>query len=82
MCIVTEDQIEARVEAKRTQEARIFDYLNEGNTLTPLEALEKFGCFRLGARIFDLRKKGLNVQMRLVRKGNKNFAEYSIPFGL
>ena len=82
MCIVTEDQIEARVEAKRTQEARIFDYLIEGNTLTPLEALEKFGCLRLGARIFDLRKKGINVQMRLVRKGNKNFAEYFIPMGL
>ena len=82
MCIVTEDQIEARVEAKRTQEARIFDYLIEGNTLNPLEALEKFGCLRLGARIFDLRKKGLNVQMRLVRKDNKNFAQYFIPMGL
>ena len=67
MCIVTEDQIEARVEAKRTQEARIFGCLIEGNTLTPLEALEKFGCLRLGARIFALRKKGVNIQMRLVR---------------
>ena len=82
MCIVTEDQIEARVEAKRTQEARIFDYLIEGNTLTPLEALEKFGCLRLGARIFDLRKKGFNVQMRLVRNDNQNFAQHFIPMGL
>jgi hypothetical protein len=30
-----------------TQTKAIAKYLAEGNTLTSIEALEKFGCFRL-----------------------------------
>ena len=33
-----------------SQKDRILDYLMEGHSLTPLEALNLFGCFRLGAR--------------------------------
>lgn len=80
--MVTEAMIEQKIEAAKTQEQRILEYLNDGHLLTPLEALNRFGCFRLGARIFDLRKQGHNVQMRLVRKDNKNFAQYFIPMGL
>lgn len=35
----------------------ILEYLKEGNTLTQLEATEKFGTTRLGSIIFGLRKK-------------------------
>ena len=38
----------------QTQTARILAYMREGNTITPLEALHKFNCFRLGARISDI----------------------------
>ena len=38
-----------------TQERMILDHLKKGMKLTPREALEKFGCFRLSARIFNLR---------------------------
>ena len=41
-----------------TQNQRILEYLKSGKTLTPLVALEKFGCFRLSARIFNLENKG------------------------
>lgn len=37
-----------------SQAQRILAYMKEGNTITPLEALHKFSCFRLGARIADI----------------------------
>jgi len=41
-----------------TQAQQILQYLQDGNSITPLEALHKFGCLRLGARIWDLRNAG------------------------
>ena len=43
----------------KTQQQHIREYLEAGHSITPLEALEMFGCFRLGAQIFDLKKKGM-----------------------
>ena len=37
-----------------SQNSLILDYLMGGETLTPLEALAKFGCLRLGARIYEI----------------------------
>jgi hypothetical protein len=37
-----------------SQTRRILAYLKDGNKITPLEALEKFGTLRLGARIADI----------------------------
>ena len=37
------------------QNKQIREYLELGFKLTPLEALNKFGCLRLGARIYDLK---------------------------
>jgi len=39
-----------------SQTQRILAYLQDGNTITPLEALRKFSCLRLGARISDISK--------------------------
>ena len=38
-----------------SQTAQILNYLKEGNSLSPLEALNLFGSLRLGARIHELR---------------------------
>jgi len=37
-----------------SQTKQILEYLQQGNTITPLEALRKFGCFRLTSRIWDI----------------------------
>ena len=42
-------------ESKKSQADAIKDYLLQGHSITPLDALEMFGCFRLGARIADLK---------------------------
>ncbi len=61
-----------------TQNQRILDYLKSGKTLTPLVALEKFGCFRLSARIFNLREEGHAIITENVTRKGKTFAEYSM----
>ena len=60
-----------------TQAGRILAHLRAGNRLTALEALDAFGCFRLAARIHELRREGWNVQERTVEaRGGKRVAEY------
>ena len=65
-----------------SQNKQILNYLLSGKKLTPLTALNKFGCFRLSARILDLRKQGYNIATENVTRKGKTFAEYSmqIPF--
>jgi len=60
----------------KNQNEMILDYLKKGNSITPIDALTHFGCFRLGARIWDLRKQGHEIDMRFRRNGRKKFAEY------
>jgi len=49
-----------------TQESRILAALNKGERISPLDALDRFDCLRLGARIYDLRRKGHKIKMQLM----------------
>ena len=62
----------------KTQNQQIEQHLLKGKKITPIDALNKFGCFRLSARISDLRNKGLNIVTKYVTKDGKTFASYSI----
>lgn len=59
-----------------SQVSEIKAYLDAGNSLTPIEALMKFGCFRLAARIKDLRDSGMNIITIKEEKDGKTFAKY------
>jgi len=61
-----------------TQNQQILDYLKSGKKITPLTALKKFGCFRLSARIFNLREQGNAIITKNVTRKGKTFAEYSL----
>ena len=41
-----------------SQEKQILKYMQSGNSITPMDALNRFGCFRLGARIYNLKNSG------------------------
>ena len=60
---------------KQTQEARILAALKAGHMLTPWNALTEIGCFRLGARIYNLRRKGYAIQADHA-KGKSHYAIY------
>lgn len=61
----------------KTQTQTIHDYLKSGRSITPIDALNLFGCFRLGARIYDIEKNyGLTVERKLEFNGKKRFMRY------
>ncbi len=62
----------------KTQNEKIKAYLSKGKSITQIDALNKFGCFRLAARIADLRNEGVNIATKNVTKEGKTFASYSI----
>ena len=66
-----------------SDKARILKHLQEKGSITPLEALEQYGCYRLGARVFDLRRDGYNIQTTLVEGVDRNgeatrYAKYTL----
>ena len=63
---------------KRSQEARIIDYLAAGHALTPVDALNRFGCFRLSARIHELRKQGHEIIESRVNRRGKTYSCYRL----
>ena len=61
------------------QNRAILNYLESGGSLTSIEALNKFQCFRLAARIGDLRKAGHNIHTKTIKEDGKRYAVYSLP---
>ena len=60
------------------QNAVILGYLKNGNAITGLDALHLWGCFRLAARVHDLRGKGFIIDSVMVNRAGKNVALYSL----
>lgn len=59
------------MEAKISQLKMIRSHLEEGKPIDPMEALREYGCYRLGAIIFLLRKEGFNISTKLQYHKNK-----------
>jgi len=62
------------------QTALVFEHLKREGTITPMEALRLYSCFRLAARIGEIRQDGHDIQtvMRTRRRGGQvvRHAEY------
>ncbi len=61
-----------------SQSANIFAWLADGNTITPLQAYEKFGTLSLHTRIDQLRAKGIKIHCEMITVGDKRVGCYSI----
>ena len=62
-----------------TQKYSIANWLKAGNSLTPLEALNRFGTLRLGARVFELKRDGLPIITEMVEVSDgKRVASYRL----
>lgn len=60
-----------------SQNEQILAALKRGRALTPLEALNEFGCFRLAARVDELRQQGHAIAVeRLKLPTGKRIAQY------
>jgi hypothetical protein len=59
-----------------SQNDKILDYLKLGKSITPLEALTSFKCFRLASRINEINNMGYNVVKDMVKDGETTYAKY------
>lgn len=60
-----------------TQNSEVLNHLKRHKSITPLDALRLYNCFRLGARIYEIRRKGNVINMTLA-KGRKHYAVYTL----
>ena len=63
---------------KKTQKAYILDALKSGAKITPITALNSFGCFRLAAVIHELRKEHEIITEEVSNSNGATFAQYSL----
>lgn len=65
---------------KLSQGEQILNYLKSGHSLTTLDALNFFGCFRLASRISELRAEGHPIVSEMIKTHNtkKNVARYRL----
>ena len=49
-----------------SQKQQILRHLKGGKTLTPLQALKKFGCLTLSQRVTELRMEGHKIMRAMV----------------
>lgn len=68
-----------------TQNEMILSHLKEFGKITPMEAIENYGCMRLAARISELREQGrengFDIETNMVTSKNRfgypvSYAEY------
>ena len=66
-------------ESCASQNKKIAEWLSAGHSLTQMDALNMFQCFRLASRINDLRKSGLAiVTEKIVTATGKRVASYKL----
>ncbi len=61
---------------KTSQRQLILRHLKNKGSITPIEALNLYGCFRLSARIQELREENHPINTKIISQKGKRFAQY------
>lgn len=61
-----------------SQKQRILKDLKRGKSITPIDALNEYGCFRLAARCAELRDQGHDIVADIVSRNGKRYASYRL----
>lgn len=60
------------------QNVMVLEHLRSA-PITPIEALARYGCFRLAARVYDLRKAGHQIiTTRVINEQGNSYAQYHL----
>ena len=60
-----------------SQEKQILSHMKKHGSITQIQALKRYQCFRLAARIYDLKSKGFKVETQKWRtRSGKDVARY------
>ena len=69
-----------------SQVTDIIDFIRENGSITTKQATELLGCYRLSARISDMRAAGIPVEREMItvptRHGTTRVARFTIPGGV
>ncbi len=57
---------------------KVYDHMREHGSITAYRAMRDYGCYRLAARINDLRKMGYAIHTELVRTKKGHHAKYTL----
>ena len=60
---------------KLSQQTLVLAHLKR-KSITPIEALNLYGCFRLAAIIYNLRRSGVAIKTVNKTENRKTFAQY------
>lgn len=64
---------------KESQKKMIWSALKAGDTLTAIDALERFGCFKLATRVSELKREGYPIAVKMIRTDTgKRIASYTM----
>ncbi len=56
---------------KPIQADRVLQYMKEHKGITSLDAARDIGCMRLGARIFEIKERGIEVKSEFINVENR-----------
>ena len=62
---------------KDSQNKKIYQWMKSGRSINPIQALNLFGCFRLGARCYDIEQiYNVEIKREMQYHGDKKFMKY------
>ena len=56
----------------------ILNHLKQYGSITTMEAVREYQCFRLSARIYDLKASGHHITTEIVTRNGKQYANYKL----
>ena len=70
-----------------SQATDIIEFIRDNGSITPKQAMDYLGIYRLASRITDLRKAGIPIDKEMIPVLNRNgktcrIARYTIPGGV
>jgi len=63
---------------RESQTKQLEKWLKSGKTISPLQALNQMGIYRLASRINELRDDGLDIKTKLINEHPIHYAQYSL----
>ena len=63
---------------KVSRHQKILKHLLSGRTINGKQALRDFGVYRLSALIHNLRKKGFEIETKIVKRSDNSYGIYKL----
>jgi len=60
-----------------TQNELVLNHIETYGSITPLEALTRYGIMRLASRVNDLKNAGVNIKTTMKKHDGRKYASYS-----